>query len=60
MSETESTTAAHGTRTAAEMTSEVTPSIECISDFLLRWQDAWNSHDRSTAGAHDRGRRGPR
>ena len=45
MSETESTTAAHGTRTAAEMTSEVTPSIECIRDFLLRWQDAWNSHE---------------
>jgi len=45
MSETESTTAAHGTRTATEMTSEETPSIECIRDFLLRWQDAWNSHE---------------
>jgi steroid delta-isomerase-like uncharacterized protein len=45
MSETESTTAADGTRTAAETTSEATPSIEWILDFLLRWQDAWNSHE---------------
>ena len=45
MSETESTTAADGTRTAAETTSEATPSIESLRDFMLRWQDAWNSHD---------------
>jgi steroid delta-isomerase-like uncharacterized protein len=43
MSETESTTAADGTE--AEMTSEAAPSIEWIRDFLLRWQDAWNSHE---------------
>src|SRR5436190_17446693 len=43
MSETEPTTAADGTE--AEMTSEATPSIEWIRDFLLQWQDAWNSHE---------------
>src|SRR5271168_2205790 len=45
MSETESTTAADGTRTAAETTSEATPSIEWLHDFMRRWQDAWNSHE---------------
>lgn len=45
MSETESMTAADGTRTAAETTSEATPSIEWLLDFGRRWQDAWNSHD---------------
>ncbi len=44
MSETESTTAADGTRTAAETTSAATPSIEWLHDFMRRWQDAWNSH----------------
>jgi steroid delta-isomerase-like uncharacterized protein len=49
MSETESTTAADGTRTAAETTSEATseatPSIQWLHDFMRRWQDAWNSHE---------------
>ena len=45
MSETDSTTAADGTRTAAETTREATPSIEWILDFMLRWRDAWNSHE---------------
>jgi len=38
-------TAADGTRTAAETTSEATPSIEWLRDFMVRWQGAWNSHE---------------
>ena len=45
MSETESATAAEGTGTQAETTSEATPSIEWIRDFATRWLDAWNSHE---------------
>ena len=45
MSETESGTAAAGTRTPAEMASEATPSIEWIRDFTPRWLEAWNSHE---------------
>ena len=45
MSETESGTAAEGTRTPAETTSEATTSIEWIRDFTPRWLDAWNSHE---------------
>ena len=45
MSETESATAAEGTGTQAETTSEATPSIEWTRDFATRWLDAWNSHE---------------
>ena len=45
MSETESATAAEGTGTQAETTSEATPSIEWIRDFATRWLDACNSHE---------------
>jgi steroid delta-isomerase-like uncharacterized protein len=45
MSETESGTAAAGTRTPAETASEATPSIEWIRDFTPRWLEAWNSHE---------------
>src|SRR5271155_5818993 len=41
MSDTESANAAEGTSNP----SEATPSIEWLRDFMLRWQDAWNSHE---------------
>jgi len=45
MSENNSATAAEGTGTQAETTSEATLSIEWIRDFATRWIDAWNSHE---------------
>jgi steroid delta-isomerase-like uncharacterized protein len=45
MSEADSATAAEGTGTQAETTSEATPSIEWIRDFATQWIDAWNSHE---------------
>jgi hypothetical protein len=45
MSETESATAAEGTKAPAETSSEATPSIEWIRDFAQRWIDACNSHE---------------
>ena len=45
MSETDSATAAEGTGTQAETTSEATLSIEWIRDFATRWIDACNSHE---------------
>ena len=45
MSETDSATAAEGTGTQAETTSEATLSIEWIRDFATQWIDAWNSHE---------------
>ena len=45
MSETESATAAEGTGTQAETTSDATPSIEWFREFATRWLDAWNSHE---------------
>ena len=45
MSENEATTAAEGTGTQAETTSEATTSIEWIRDFAPRWIDACNSHE---------------
>jgi steroid delta-isomerase-like uncharacterized protein len=45
MSETEASTAAAGTRTPAETTSETMPSIEWLRNFTQRWLDAWNSHE---------------
>ena len=41
MSDTESATTAEGTSNP----SEAIPSIEWLRDFMLRWQDAWNSHE---------------
>ena len=45
MSENDSATAAEGTGTQAETTSEATPSIEWIRDFATQWIDACNSHE---------------
>jgi steroid delta-isomerase-like uncharacterized protein len=45
MSETEASTAAAGTRSPAETTSEAMPSIEWIRNFTQRWLEAWNSHE---------------
>jgi hypothetical protein len=45
MSETDSATAAEGTGTQAETTSEATLSIEWIRDFATQWIDACNSHE---------------
>ena len=45
MSETDPATAAEGTGTQAETTSEATLSIEWIRDFATQWIDAWNSHE---------------
>src|SRR4029078_9497767 len=45
MSENNSATAAEGTGTQAETTSEATLSIEWIRDFATQWIDAWNSHE---------------
>jgi hypothetical protein len=45
MSENNSATAAEGTGTQAETTSEETLSIEWIRDFATQWIDAGNSHE---------------
>ena len=45
MSENNSATAAEGTGTQAETTSEATLSIEWIRDFATQWIDACNSHE---------------
>ena len=45
MSESEASTAAAGTGTAAETSSEPMPSIEWVRDFTPRWLEAWNSHE---------------